>query len=171
MDERTLETPADYMALATYVFRRRLSYAWPTMLRLELRDDIQQEARLAAHIAQRDGMLLNDACRFFNRAAYYATMAMGIARSQRLDYRRVRQPIAEPRTDSNFQMDFAAWKETLPERSRCMVERMAQEAGHASVHRLATEEIGKEFGIGPTRLSQIRRELLASWRRFTFTPQ
>ena len=63
-----------------------------------------------------------------------------------------------PADESCFKVDFANWLERLPVRDRRIAEL------------LATGEMTCEFsrmaGINPARVSQLRRELAASWREF-----
>lgn len=55
-------------------------------------------------------------------------------------------------------IDFAAWLESLPGRTRRIAMTLA--AGES------TQKTARKFGLSPGRISQIRRELLDSWREF-----
>jgi len=55
-------------------------------------------------------------------------------------------------------MDVAAWLRSLPKRDRKMAVTLA--AGET------TGEAAKRFGVSPSRISQVRRELQQSWNEF-----
>ena len=55
-------------------------------------------------------------------------------------------------------MDFAAWLRSLPKRDRKMAVTLA--TGETTV------EAAKQFGVSPSRISQVRRELQDSWNDF-----
>jgi hypothetical protein len=57
-----------------------------------------------------------------------------------------------------FRMDFPAWLETLTGREQRLVGEMAQNE--------RTLDLSKRFDVSPARISQLRRELHADWRRF-----
>ena len=57
-----------------------------------------------------------------------------------------------------FRIDFPAWHQSQPDRTRRVIEAMAE--GHR------TEDIARRFGLSPGRISQMRAELHADWRRF-----
>jgi DNA-directed RNA polymerase specialized sigma24 family protein len=55
-------------------------------------------------------------------------------------------------------LDFAAWLKQLPRRERKVVRFLS--LGHRTV------DAAKKFGVSQGRISQLRRELAESWRRF-----
>jgi hypothetical protein len=55
-------------------------------------------------------------------------------------------------------VDFGAWLETLPERTRRVAETLATGEG--------TGHVAKNFGISASRISQLRRELSRTWQVF-----
>ena len=55
-------------------------------------------------------------------------------------------------------IDFGQWLHGLPARRRHLAELLAMGE--------RTREAARQFGISPGRVSQIRRELEASWERF-----
>src|SRR5262249_53763961 len=57
-----------------------------------------------------------------------------------------------------FRLDFPAWLATLSRRNREIAEDMA--LGHGTGH------LARRFGLTQGRISQLRRELYESWRRF-----
>jgi hypothetical protein len=64
-----------------------------------------------------------------------------------------------PDEQAAFRIDFPAWLDTLGERNRTIaVEMMVGEP---------TMELAPRHGLSPARISQLRRELCASWRRYT----
>ena len=64
----------------------------------------------------------------------------------------------KPSTIACFNIDFAAWKETLDERTRnLLVDILDGEI---------TSCLARRYMISPARISQIRRELVESWREF-----
>src|SRR5690606_2312370 len=58
-----------------------------------------------------------------------------------------------------LRLDFAAWLKSLTPRDRQLVATLAQGE--------ATSRAAKKFGVTSGRVSQLRRELLASWLQFT----
>jgi hypothetical protein len=63
-----------------------------------------------------------------------------------------------PADEACFRLDFQAWLEGLPARKRQAAELLAQE--------YQTDEVARIVGVSPGRVSQLRRELAASWRSF-----
>jgi hypothetical protein len=57
-----------------------------------------------------------------------------------------------------FRLDFPAWLETLTPRERRMI--------RAMIRNERTRELGKEFEVSPSRISQMRREFHDGWTRF-----
>jgi len=55
-------------------------------------------------------------------------------------------------------LDFAAWLRSLPTRLRRIAKTLANGE--------RTRDVARKFGLSQGRISQIRSELLASWRRF-----
>jgi hypothetical protein len=66
---------------------------------------------------------------------------------------------AGPAEVATTRVDFAAWLESLPKRTRCVAETLA--TGEATSH------VARIFGLTPGRVSQLRRELYDAWRDFT----
>jgi DNA-directed RNA polymerase specialized sigma24 family protein len=66
---------------------------------------------------------------------------------------------AGPAEVATTRVDFAAWLESLPKRTRCVAETLA--TGEATSH------VARIFGLTPGRVSQLRRELYDAWRVFT----
>jgi hypothetical protein len=56
-------------------------------------------------------------------------------------------------------LDFRAWLESLPERTRCVAETLA--TGEATSH------VAQMFSMSASRISQLRRELYDAWLVFT----
>ena len=63
-----------------------------------------------------------------------------------------------PADEAAFRVDFEGWLEGLPERKRRVAELLAE--GHEGV------VVARLVGIAPSRVSQLRAELEASWRAF-----
>jgi hypothetical protein len=57
-----------------------------------------------------------------------------------------------------FRLDFPAWLETLTPRERRMIAAMARNE--------RTRDLGKEFEVSPSRISQMRREFHDGWKQF-----
>ena len=64
-----------------------------------------------------------------------------------------------PAEVATTRMDFGAWLETLPERTRRVAESLA--TGEATSH------VARIFGCSASRVSQLRRELYDAWLVFT----
>ena len=64
-----------------------------------------------------------------------------------------------PAEVATTRVDFAAWLESLPERTRHVAETLA--TGEATSH------VARIFGCSASRVSQLRRELYDAWRLFT----
>jgi len=65
----------------------------------------------------------------------------------------------KPSTIACFNIDFAAWKETLDERTRNLLTDILDGE--------ITSCLARRYKISPARISQIRRELVESWYDFT----
>jgi hypothetical protein len=63
-----------------------------------------------------------------------------------------------PAEVATTRVDFGAWLESLPGRTRCVAESLA--TGEATSH------VARRFGISAARISQIRRELFEAWQIF-----
>ena len=63
-----------------------------------------------------------------------------------------------PADVATTRLDFRAWLESLPERTRCVAETVAM--GEATSH------VARMFGCSASRISQLRRELYEAWRVF-----
>ncbi len=63
-----------------------------------------------------------------------------------------------PADEAAFRLDFEGWLAILPERKRRVAELLAE--GHEGV------VVAREVGIAPSRVTQLRSELAASWRAF-----
>jgi hypothetical protein len=61
-----------------------------------------------------------------------------------------------------FRIDFPAWLRTLSGRERRLIRAMARNE--------RTLDLSKEFEVSPARISQLRREFLEGWERFTAGP-
>jgi hypothetical protein len=57
-----------------------------------------------------------------------------------------------------FRLDFPAWLETLTPRERRII--------RAMIRNERTLDLGKEFEVSPSRISQMRREFQIGWARF-----
>lgn len=66
-----------------------------------------------------------------------------------------RSPIPE---QAAFRIDYPLWLAQLGERNKSIAEDMATD--------LATGELAARHGVSPARISQLRRQLHADWRRF-----
>jgi DNA-directed RNA polymerase specialized sigma subunit len=64
-----------------------------------------------------------------------------------------------PAVVATTRIDFAAWLESLPERTRHVAETLA--TGEATSH------VARMFGCSASRVSQLRRELYDAWLVFT----
>src|SRR5262249_43821356 len=58
-----------------------------------------------------------------------------------------------------FRIDFPAWRRTRSERDRRVIDALM--AGGR------TQDVSQKFGLTPGRVSQLRRDFLEDWRRFT----
>jgi hypothetical protein len=63
-----------------------------------------------------------------------------------------------PAEVASTRIDFSAWLESLPERTRCVAETLAM--GEATSH------VAQMFSMSASRISQLRRELHQAWRMF-----
>ena len=63
-----------------------------------------------------------------------------------------------PADEAAFRLDFEGWLALLPERKRRVAELLAE--GHEGV------VVARTVGIAPSRVTQLRCELAASWRAF-----
>ena len=63
-----------------------------------------------------------------------------------------------PADEAAFRLDFEGWLAALPERKRRVAELLAE--GHEGV------VVARTVGIAPSRVTQLRSELAASWRAF-----
>jgi hypothetical protein len=63
-----------------------------------------------------------------------------------------------PAEVASTRIDFRAWLESLPERTRCVAETLAM--GEATSH------VAQMFSMSASRISQLRRELHQAWRMF-----
>ena len=63
-----------------------------------------------------------------------------------------------PADEAAFRLDFEGWLAGLPERKRRVAELLAE--GHDGV------VVARTVGIAPSRVTQLRFELAASWRAF-----
>jgi hypothetical protein len=67
--------------------------------------------------------------------------------------------ITPPPEQAAFRIDFPAWRRTRSERDqRVMDELMAG---------CRTKDVSRKFGMSPGRVSQLRRDFLEDWTRFT----
>lgn len=57
-----------------------------------------------------------------------------------------------------FRLDFPAWLNALSDREQRIVEDLMQDE--------RTQYVAHKYGISPSRVSQLRRELMQHWRRF-----
>ena len=64
-----------------------------------------------------------------------------------------------PADVATTRIDFGAWLESLPERTRHVAETLA--TGEATSH------VARMFGCSASRISQLRRELYHAWLAFT----
>jgi len=58
-----------------------------------------------------------------------------------------------------FRIDFPRWRGTRSERDRRVIDALL--AGGR------TRDVSRQFGLSPGRVSQLRRDFLEDWRRFT----
>jgi hypothetical protein len=70
-----------------------------------------------------------------------------------------RTPVPE---QVSFRCDFPAWLRRRGRRDRRVVREVMQGG--------RTREVSRQFGLSPSRVSQLRRELYADWARFTANP-
>src|SRR5262249_12055948 len=64
-----------------------------------------------------------------------------------------------PEEQAAFRIDFPAWRGTRSERDRRVVEELM--AGGR------TKDVSAKFGMSPGRVSQLRRDFMEDWNRFT----
>ena len=65
---------------------------------------------------------------------------------------------ATPADLAAIRIDFPAWLDSLPSRTRRIAEALATSA--------RTRQVARQFGISAGRVSQLRKELKGSWERF-----
>ena len=116
----------------------------------------------------RDGRRLGSRMNVRDVSSPYAQQMKGI-RLQRLDQydaeeQAWKEILVEDRYAGPFdivrtKLDFAAWLQSLPVKLRRIAKTLANGE--------RTGEVARKFGVSDGRISQIRAELLASWRRFT----
>jgi hypothetical protein len=58
-----------------------------------------------------------------------------------------------------FRIDFPAWRGTRSERDRRVIDALMSGG--------RTKDVSQKFGLSPGRVSQLRRDFLEDWRRFT----
>jgi hypothetical protein len=63
-----------------------------------------------------------------------------------------------PDEQAMFRLDFAAWLKSLTSRERKIVRAMARNE--------RTQDLSQQFGVSPSRISQLRRDFALSWRDF-----
>ena len=133
----------------------KVDVAYPTVLALygirQVRDHRRAGCRLnirdvsSEYAQQRKGFKVGRLDRFDRRENTWMEILVEDRRSGPAD-------IAASR------MDFAAWLRSLPRRDRKMAVTLA--AGEA------TSQAAKRFGVSPSRISQVRRQLQQSWNDF-----
>ena len=89
---------------------------------------------------------------------------IGCPRDQRHGWREQltedrRTPVAD---QAAFRVDFPDWLRTLPKRDRQIAEQLAEGD--------RTGEVAAEYGVSPSRVSQMRRALQESWEEFIEDP-
>jgi len=67
--------------------------------------------------------------------------------------------LTPPPDQAAFRIDFPAWRRTRSERDRRVVDALM--AGGR------TKDVSQQFGMSPGRVSQLRRDFLEDWSRFT----
>jgi hypothetical protein len=63
-----------------------------------------------------------------------------------------------PDEQAMFRLDFASWLKSLTARERKIVRAMARNE--------RTRDLSQQFGVSPSRISQLRRDFALSWRDF-----
>ena len=64
----------------------------------------------------------------------------------------------DPALIAEFNFDYAAWRETLTDKQRDLLDAFLREE--------TTNEIARNFNLSPGRVSQIRRQLVESFHAF-----
>src|SRR5262245_14328397 len=67
--------------------------------------------------------------------------------------------VTPPPDQAAFRIDFPRWRGTRSERDRRVIDALM--AGGR------TQDVSRQFGLTPGRVSQLRRDFLEDWRRFT----
>ena len=88
-------------------------------------------------------------CRFLGRS----TMA-----NEGVNGKYICRKTFKPSTIGAFNIDFAAWKETLDDRTQNLLSDILMGE--------TTSFLARRYNISPARISQIRRELVESWKSF-----
>jgi FixJ family two-component response regulator len=70
----------------------------------------------------------------------------------------VTTPGHPPDEQAMFRLDFAAWLNSLTTRERQIVRAMARNE--------RTRDLSQQFGVSPSRISQLRRDFALSWQDF-----
>jgi hypothetical protein len=70
--------------------------------------------------------------------------------------------ITPPPEQAAFRIDFPAWLGTRTDRDRRVVDDLM--LGERTL------DVARKYGLSPARISQLRREFLADWTRFTADP-
>jgi hypothetical protein len=144
-----------YCALARLAHRGQLHLAYLT----PLADFAIRQVRAGRRVGTKRNVR-DVSSRYCQRAK-----AVHVQRLDRYDRRRDqwREIVVEDRRAGPdhvvmVRLDFAAWLESLTSRNRRIAERLAAGA--------AGQDIARQFGISPGRVSQLRGELQLAWRRF-----
>jgi DNA-directed RNA polymerase specialized sigma24 family protein len=144
---------------------------WARLLWGRGRDVRRFPAALAAYavLSVRSGRRLCGRCKSKDALSEYAQArfgfacgrlpawdAAGSAALQEALADNTRSPVGE---QVAFRLDIPAWLGTLSARNRRIVGRLL--LGES------TKRVARRFGVSPGRVSQLRREFRAAWRRFT----
>ena len=94
----------------------------------------------------------------------YQLIHIGSPRSQRAGWQAqlVENKTAGPAEIAASRIDVGDWLRSLPKRDRQIAEQLAEGD--------RTGEVAVEYGVSPSRVSQMRRQLQESWEEFIEDP-
>jgi len=155
--DRVAEVVANALVAYEHLFQQgRVALAYPTVLARYGIAQVREGRKVGARLNVNDP--LSSYCRRRKRVV--------VERLDRLDEEENQWQeavVEDTRTASvpeivSFRVDFPAWLNTLPQRTRRITEKLAM--SHT------TSDVAKSFGVSAGRVSQLRRELHTSWQGF-----
>ena len=147
------------VAFVRLVERGKQSIAYPQVLSMYAVRQIRDGRRVGKKINSND--VYDVHARVIGN---YQLNYIGSPRSQRAGWQAqlVENKRTSPATLAAFRLDFGAWLPSLPRRDRSM----AEDLGMGE----RTGDVAKKYGVSPSRVSQMRRQLEESWEEFTTDP-